>query len=837
MPSPRPNESRADFMSRCMADDKMNDEFGNPRQRAAVCATYFDDKDKKTASEEYEDWGEVVSAAEYQGRKVTLNKPFRTPGQKKKFAVYVQNPAGKTIIVRFGDPNMEIKRDDPKRRKAFRDRHNCDTAKDKTTPRYWSCRQWRGGSKVEANERDTMNKKESVEAAEPKPKSTETHEQYMDRCMAMGNSKEACMKAHEGHTFKDQNEPHYKRDHAQAAPRDPRSTPAPPKDRRKGSKRNKPGSARPGGKVTFSESVTNSLKKKVSDHNKKSEKKVTLGMLKAVYRRGAGAYSTSHRPGVSRAAWSMARVNAFLTLVRRGRPANPKYTQDNDLLPSNHARKSKKASEDDCACGGHTVEAAKVGKDMYDNPGEAMERAKEMGLDAIHTMDRGGEKIFMPGKNHDEYMSKTNSKEVEGYDEDDEDAKAAYMKKKLYSEDEDEEKKKKKKGYSASDDSCPVGEELVAGVCQPINVTMEVTIDEVVAKVEAKTGKSFIEISGIAFHEGMNKNNWSLTRKGADVAMAQMVGADLTLNHPKPTKIGFSRNMDGGVDEAVVGIVTEASLEELEAGQWNVRYTAQVQRTELFEALESGLWLRAGYGVSIGGYGVPLKANEDGTMIFESDFTFDHLAIVHKPAYNRANIESVKKIKPMVASNERTFKYQPDSPTEHQTEGIPMDEDMINEEMGAVASEALAEAEALKADLILAQATIAEYKALEAKKVEDERLELVAKATEMGLKGHEDLSSDTISSLIASWEESRPQSEPAEMKPVEPAVASESPAPAKSEAVVANYLNGVKLQTPEDTYERAFNAWASAWNKTLSGVEARNDRFKAPKYEEIKEMI
>ncbi len=84
MPSPKPNESRANFMSRCMADDKMNDEFGNPKQRAAVCATYFDDKDKKTATEEYEDWGETnVSAAEYQGKKVTLNKPFRTPGQKR----------------------------------------------------------------------------------------------------------------------------------------------------------------------------------------------------------------------------------------------------------------------------------------------------------------------------------------------------------------------------------------------------------------------------------------------------------------------------------------------------------------------------------------------------------------------------------------------------------------------------------------------------------------------------------------------------------------------------------------------------------------------------------
>ena len=92
---------------------------------------------------------EVINESEYQGRKVTLNKPFRTPGEKKKFAVYVKNSAGKVVVVRFGDPNMEIKRDDPKRRAAFRSRHSCDTAKDKTTPRYWSCYQWRGGAKVE----------------------------------------------------------------------------------------------------------------------------------------------------------------------------------------------------------------------------------------------------------------------------------------------------------------------------------------------------------------------------------------------------------------------------------------------------------------------------------------------------------------------------------------------------------------------------------------------------------------------------------------------------------------------------------------------------------------
>ena len=80
--------------------------------------------------------------AEYQGKKVTLNKPFYTPGEKKKSAVYVRNPKGTVIKVRFGDPNMEIKKDNPERRKNFRARHNCDTATDKTTPRFWSCKMW-----------------------------------------------------------------------------------------------------------------------------------------------------------------------------------------------------------------------------------------------------------------------------------------------------------------------------------------------------------------------------------------------------------------------------------------------------------------------------------------------------------------------------------------------------------------------------------------------------------------------------------------------------------------------------------------------------------------------
>jgi len=88
------------------------------------------------------DWGDKVEEAKYQGRTVKLNKPFRTSGGPKKFAVYVMNKQDNVVIVRFGDPNMSIKRDDPERRKSFRARHNCSQKKDRTTPGYWSCKFW-----------------------------------------------------------------------------------------------------------------------------------------------------------------------------------------------------------------------------------------------------------------------------------------------------------------------------------------------------------------------------------------------------------------------------------------------------------------------------------------------------------------------------------------------------------------------------------------------------------------------------------------------------------------------------------------------------------------------
>ena len=88
-----------------------------------------------------------ITEAEYQGKKVKLNDPIR--GGSKKFYVYVKNNKGNVIKVSFGDTTgLSIKRDDPARRKSFRARHNCDTAKDKTTARYWSCYQWRANAPV-----------------------------------------------------------------------------------------------------------------------------------------------------------------------------------------------------------------------------------------------------------------------------------------------------------------------------------------------------------------------------------------------------------------------------------------------------------------------------------------------------------------------------------------------------------------------------------------------------------------------------------------------------------------------------------------------------------------
>lgn len=85
----------------------------------------------------------TIGEAEYQGRNVPLGKPMSNTGGGKKSKVYVKDPkTGNIRKITFGDPNMRIKKSNPERRKSFRARHKCDTAKDRTTARYWSCKMW-----------------------------------------------------------------------------------------------------------------------------------------------------------------------------------------------------------------------------------------------------------------------------------------------------------------------------------------------------------------------------------------------------------------------------------------------------------------------------------------------------------------------------------------------------------------------------------------------------------------------------------------------------------------------------------------------------------------------
>lgn len=241
IPSPNKDEDRKSFMSRCMGDSKMNEEYPDSKQRVAVCMSkacegmdtiaqvdfkfYFEEYGSEEeltednfyvpTEAEYEDFGEEVEeydaaslwenirkkkeregknykpakkgdkdrpskeawdraksepsdkqkkaldknkdgkiskedfellrkekGAEYQGRKVQLGKPFRTPKGPKKMSVYVKNDKGNVVKVNFGDPNMKIKKSDPARRKSFRARHNCDNPGPRWKARYWSCRAW-----------------------------------------------------------------------------------------------------------------------------------------------------------------------------------------------------------------------------------------------------------------------------------------------------------------------------------------------------------------------------------------------------------------------------------------------------------------------------------------------------------------------------------------------------------------------------------------------------------------------------------------------------------------------------------------------------------------------
>jgi len=143
----------------------------------------------------------------------------------------------------------------------------------------------------------------------------------------------------------------------------------------------------------------------------------------------------------------------------------------------------------------------------------------------------------------------------------------------------------------------------------------------------------------------------------------------------------------------------------------------------------------------------------------------------------------------------------------------------------AVASEDLAAKMAeLEKALVLANSRVEAFEAAETAREEEARMSLVHEASEAGLKGHEALPADTIKELLAAWNESKPAAR--EMKPVEPA---STPAIASAEeAVVANYLNGKVVRTPESVYKASFNSLVAAYNR------GAGQKDRAPTYEEAK---
>lgn len=167
IPKRKQNEDKQKFVSRCMGNETMKKDYPDSKQRVAIClgqtrtkgnileevhdelfaknCSWDDEWDEFIwdieITEVFDEDGKII-AAEKNGRKVTLNKPFRTPDGPKKFSVYVKNDKGNVVKVNFGDPNMKIKKNIPERRRSFRARHNCDNPGPKWKARYWSCKAW-----------------------------------------------------------------------------------------------------------------------------------------------------------------------------------------------------------------------------------------------------------------------------------------------------------------------------------------------------------------------------------------------------------------------------------------------------------------------------------------------------------------------------------------------------------------------------------------------------------------------------------------------------------------------------------------------------------------------
>ena len=326
--SPKDDEKKSEFMARCIADAKMNDEYGAVKQRFAVCANIYENKDKKTK--------EAAEKRIPQMRKDGTKRPDSQHSD-----LYTdENPKGTIKGLSFKDETSA--------------RKSINIIKKSSAPHKQKVQAtlvMKQRSEVAAKRAKDPSKKSALK------KANKIFSAFLEVLKKKTQEKKAQYEIYEVEALQ----------YGRPGKNDPRKTPAKPSERRKGSKKNKPGSAKkPNKSISMSKETESKIRALMTKHNAKGKgSKASMGALKSVFRRGAGAFSSTHAPNMSRTGWGIARVKAFLYLLRNGRPSNPNYKQDNDLLPSSHPRASEEAIEDErqlsVIASMETLEAAKYG--------------------------------------------------------------------------------------------------------------------------------------------------------------------------------------------------------------------------------------------------------------------------------------------------------------------------------------------------------------------------------------------------------------------------------------------------------------------------------------------
>lgn len=330
LPNRGDKESKDEFLTRCMSDSKMNEEYPDNSQRYAVCIrqSKADLMEAAEAFYEFDKYGYTEEITEYN---------FYAPASEE-YEEY-EDEEEEDIDISEAKPGLW----ENIRRKKEREGKNYKPAKpgdpDRPTQEQIKKAQSEEGGMAKGQLKKIVTQASHLY-------NMMTPEMQLDGWVQDKLSKaEHFIEAVYDYIMFSEPEKTEAVQYGKPGKNDPRKTPAPKEDQKKGSKKNKPDSAKDDkGSITFSKETEARLSKMLKEHNESGKgSKVTMGMLKAVYRRGAGAYSTSHHPKMSRDGWAIARVKAFLYLARNQRPSNPNYKQDNDLLPKSHPRSTKAA--------------------------------------------------------------------------------------------------------------------------------------------------------------------------------------------------------------------------------------------------------------------------------------------------------------------------------------------------------------------------------------------------------------------------------------------------------------------------------------------------------------